>query len=170
MIGGLAFGLFIAFASAFAAVILGRNLTRSIFAAVIALAALAGSLIAVDAGFAALSAITISALILATLQLFGWMLVDVDRDHLPPTDRATWFARSLAFVLMGGALALLAFVVRDSELLDAASANTHVVLDTGALGELFFGAWRDLAILVGLAIPAGLLATLMLMRGEGEGR
>ena len=37
MIGGLAFGLFIAFASAFAAVVLGRNLTRSIFAAVIAL-------------------------------------------------------------------------------------------------------------------------------------
>jgi len=170
MIGGLAFGLFVAFAAAFAAVVLGRNLTRSIFAAVIALAALSGVLVTVNAGFAALCAITISALILGTLQLFGWMLVDVDRDHLPPTDRATWFARSLAFVLLGGGLLVLAVVMRGSEIFVATSAAARFVLDTGALGEQFFGVWRDLAILVGLAIPAGLLATLMLMRGEGEGR
>ena len=170
MIAALAFGLFVTFAAAFAAVVLGRNLTRSIFAAVIALAALSAVLVAVDAGFAALAATTISALMLGTLQLFGWMLVDVDRDHLPPTDRATWLARSLAFVLLGGGLILLAMAVGDAPSFEIASSQSHVALDAGALGERIFGVWQDLAILVGLALSAGLLATLMLMRGEGEGR
>lgn len=167
MMLGLIAGLSISFAAAFAAVILGRNLTRSIFAAVISLAALAAVLVSVDAGFAALCAVTISALSLVTLQLFGWMLVDVDRDHLPPTDRGTRLARSLAFILLGGGLALLAANLADAPLLVAVE-NT-AASDAAALGLRFFGPWRDLALLAGLTLSAGLLATLMLMRGEGEG-
>jgi NADH:ubiquinone oxidoreductase subunit 6 (subunit J) len=168
MMWGLAAGLFVSFAAAFAAVILGRNLTRSIFSAAISIAALSFVLVSMDAGFAALCAITIGALLLATLQLFGWMLVDVDRDHLPPTDRATWFARSLAFILLGGGLALFAVHLVDTSslMLSRPAAST----DAANLGLRFFGVWRDLATLAGLTLAAGLLAALMLMRGEGEGR
>jgi hypothetical protein len=38
------------------------------------------------------------------------------------------------------------------------------------IGELLFGAWRDLATLCGLALSAGLLAALMLLHDDSGGR
>jgi hypothetical protein len=104
------------------------------------------------------------------IQLFGWMLVDVDRDHLPPTDRATWLARSLAFFLLGGGLVLLAALALERH--DLAPPAEAVAMATSAeIGALLFGPWRDLAVLCGVAISAGLLATLMLLRDDdGEKR
>ena len=101
MTGGVILGLSLALLSAFASVVLGRNLARSITAGVLAVAGLSIALVSANAGFVGLVVMTIAALVLATIQLFGWMLVDVERDHLPPTDRATWLARSLAFLLLG---------------------------------------------------------------------
>lgn len=59
------------------------------------------------AGFQSLAIVVLSALMLATIHISGWMLIDVDRDHLPPTDRPTRIASSLAFLLVGGGLGLL---------------------------------------------------------------
>ena len=105
---GVIFGLSVALLAAFAAVLTGRNLTRSVTAAAISIGGLAVALTSAGAGFMGFFVLITAALVLMTLQLFGWMLVDVDRDHLPPTDRATWLARSIAFLLLGGGLALLA--------------------------------------------------------------
>jgi NADH:ubiquinone oxidoreductase subunit 6 (subunit J) len=107
---GIAFGLLAAVASGFAAILAGRNLTRSITAAAISIAGLGIALTASGAGFVGFFLLSVAAMSLTTIQLFGWMLVDVDRDHLPPTDRVTWIARSLAFLLLGGGLFLLVWI------------------------------------------------------------
>lgn len=170
----LAVGLGLAFVAAFASVVLGRNLTRSIFAAVLVLGLLAVVFVATGEGYAALFAVMLAGLALATIQLFGWMLVDVDRDHLPATDRGTWVARSLAFVLLGGGLVLLALALLDEGSLvptlgtSAPQAPAESMASTAELGRRFFGPWRDLATLCGLTIAAGLVASLMLLRDEGE--
>ena len=72
-----------ALASAFVAVAFGEVLTRSVVAgyAAIALFGLAG--LAAGGGVVALCVVIIGFLSFAILQLFGWMLVDVDHDHLP---------------------------------------------------------------------------------------
>ena len=169
MSGGVMLGLSLALLSAFASVVLGRNLARSITAGVLAVAGLSIALVSANAGFVGLVVMTVAALVLATIQLFGWMLVDVERDHLPPTDRATWLARSLAFLLLGAGLALLAMVAVYRGVLmpvaDPAGVPTPRVI-----GELLFGAWRDLATLCGVALSAGLLATLMLLHDDGGRR
>ena len=166
---GVVLGLSLALLSAFASVVLGRNLARSITAGVLAVAGLAIALVSGNAGFVGFLAMTVAALVLATIQLFGWMLVDVERDHLPPTDRATWLARSLAFLLLGAGLLLLAVVALDRGAL--APVEGSVTMPTPrAIGELLFGRWRDLATLCGIALSAGLLATLMLLHDDGGGR
>jgi hypothetical protein len=170
MSAALCIGLAIALASAFGAIMLGRNLTRSLVAGTVFIAALALALLIAGAGFPSLVVVVLGALMLATLQVFGWMLVDVDRDHLPPTDRPTRVARSLAFLLFGGGLLLLVaaalvtgeFTIVGQRLTIAAAAE---------IGAFLFGPLRDATILIGLTIAAGLLAALLLLQDDGqEGR
>lgn len=167
--GSLALALGVALAAAFASIVVGRNLTRSIAAGAISIGALAFALIGSGAGFVGFFVVTVAALVLATIQLFGWMLVDVDRDHLPPTDRATSIARSLAFLLLGGGLVLLVATALDRGVFTPIGGS--VMLATASqIGELLFGPWRDLATLSGIAIAASMLASLMLLRGDEQGR
>ena len=171
---GAVFSLGIASIAAFMSVVLGRNLTRSVAAAVVSVAALAFALVQAEGGYAAIFALTVAALVLSILQLFGWMLVDVDRDHLPSTDRGTWLARSLAFVLVGAGLVQLGKGLT-SEAAAMIASNSHPGVEftfrtSEEVGPLLFGAGGDLAILIGLALASVLLASLMLLRGDGEER
>ena len=171
---GAVFSLGIASIAAFMSVVLGRNLTRSIAAAVVSVAALAFALVRSEGGYAAIFALTVAALVLAIVQLFGWMLVDVDRDHLPPTDRGTWLARSLAFVLVGAGLVQLGKGLT-SEAAAMIASNSYPGVEftfrtSEEVGPLLLGAGGDLAILIGLALASVLLASLMLLRGDGEER
>lgn len=158
-----------AFVAAFLAVVLGRNLTRAIFAALVAVGLVFVLLVGAAAGFEALFLIASAALALGLVQLFGWMLVDVDRDHLPSTDAATAAARSIAFLLVGGGLALLARGV-GSEMSSiggrAAAAPVHAL----ALGRRLFVQQPEGALLLGLLLAAVLLAALMLLRDSPEAR
>jgi hypothetical protein len=97
------------------------------------------------------------------------MLVDVERDHLPPTDRPTWVARSLAFLLLGAGLMLFVMVALDRGVLMPAEDPVGMPAPR-VIGELLFGAWRDLATLCGIALSAGLLASLMLLHDDGGRR
>lgn len=169
MSGTVVFGLAIALAAGFAAVVLGRNLTRAIAAGATSVAGLAIALSSVHAGFAGGVVATLAILTLAVIQLFGWMLVDVDRDHLPPTDRLTWVARGIAFLLLGGGLALGVKGVLDRGLWVAAPTFVDRA-SPRAIGELFFGRWSDLATLCGVMLAAALLASLMLLRDDEESR
>jgi hypothetical protein len=159
----IAIAIVVALLSGFSAIVLGRNLTYSIAAAGIAVLALAIALLASGVGFIALFVAIPFGLILSLVQLFGWMLVDVDRDHVPPTDRVTAFARSLAFLLLaGGLLGLLLMVgpLQGGEP-EALSAPGPV-----GIGVLLLGPWRDLSTLFGLVMAAALLASFMLLRDE----
>lgn len=159
----------VALLAAFAAVLLGRSLTGSIGAAIVSLLALTIALLALGAGFVALITISCGALGLAAIQLYGWMLVDIDRDHLPPTDAATRLARSLAFLLLGGGLGLLlAGIALQGGFPEAAGALTEA--GPRAIGERLFGGAGELATLLGLTIAGALLATLMLSMDEGADR
>jgi hypothetical protein len=130
-------------------------------------------------GLAAFVALVVAALALMLVQLFGWMLVDVDRDHLPSTDAGTLLARSLAFLIVGCGLVLLgrgvsaAFASRTEAMPGIlAAVDTGVTpgilaaVDTGVT----LGTVRDFAILAGLTLSASLLASLMLLRDDGEER
>ena len=162
---------------ALVSVVVGRNLTRSIAAAVASLGALAflflGALsrgpsalaLGPGVGLAAIAAIIVATLVLSLVQLFGWMLVDVDRDHLPPTDRGTWFARSLAFLIVGGGLGWLGRAL-DASIRDAGGGPREVFVAE----RLVEASARDFAVLAGLALSAVLLASLMLLRDDGEER
>lgn len=171
---GAMFSLGIASIAAFMSVVLGRNLTRSIAAAVVSVAALAFALVQAEGGYAAIFALTAAALVLSIVQLFGWMLVDVDRDHLPPTDRGTWLARSLAFVLVGAGLVLLGKgLISEAAAMIASNSHSGVEFTfrtSAEVGPLLLGADGDFAILIGLALASVLLASLMLLRGDGEER
>ena len=167
MLTALCIGLMVALMSASAAIVLGRNLTRSLLAGTVFISALGFALFIAGAGFASLVVVIQGAFTLSIFQVFGWMLVDVDRDHLPPTDRPTWIARSLAFLLFGGGLILLAVeVLMTGEL----SIVGQPVLAAGPveIGMLLFGPLRDVVILMGLAIAASLLAALLLLQDDGQ--
>jgi NADH:ubiquinone oxidoreductase subunit 6 (subunit J) len=164
--GGSATCLLVAFVAALLSVVLGRHLTRSLFAAVCAVVAVGAALLSVGAGFAALAATTLLGLALATIQLFGWMLVDADRDPLEPPDAATWIARGLAFGMLAGGFGLLLSALSPSGVIEPVSLDSRG--GAAALGALFFGTWRDLAAISGLALGAGLLAALMLLRDDGR--
>lgn len=168
----LVVALALACLSAFASVVLGRNLTRSIFAAGASLAALGLALVQAGGGYPAWFAIAGATLALAVVQLFGWMLVDVDRDHLPPTDGLTALARSLAFaVLAGGIIGLGLVLARSGEGVAASSfASAGLSTEGSFVGERFFGSLPEGVSLVGLLLAATLLASLMLLRGEGRNR
>lgn len=158
--------------AAFASVVLGRNLTRSIFAAGASLAALGLVLIESGGGYPAWFALAGTGLAFALVQLFGWMLVDVDRDHLPRTDGLTALARGLSFVLLAGGIALLGLAFAQADLAPVAATNAArgLAADGGFVGDRFFGSLQEGASLVGLLLAATLLASLMLLRGEGRNR
>ncbi|MHA7837729.1 MAG: PRA1 family protein [bacterium] len=198
--------------AAFAAILLGRNLTHSLTAAQVFVVALLLWLPMSGVGTVAWL-LGIGALaVLGLLQVFGWMLVDVDRDHLPPTEPATRVARGLAFALLGGAIALLGILAADeltsidggsaarpgpalsaavgvgsgavgvergaSMRSDAdgpdsqAGAAADVAVadmasgDAAAIGAQLFGSLQPLVLLLGLAIAAALLSTLLLLRDD----
>jgi NADH:ubiquinone oxidoreductase subunit 6 (subunit J) len=161
-------GLFLAVACAFLAIVLGRNLTRSIVAASGSLAFLAFALLVSGGGFLGLVVVIVAALTLLVVQTFGWMLVDVDRDHLPPTDPPTRIARSLAFALFGGGLSIFVVIaLQRGEL--GLGARFGAAVEAWQTGAILFGPLYDATIVLGLAIAASLVAALMLLRDDGEG-
>jgi len=169
----------VAWLLALVSVAVGRNLTRSIAAAVGSLVTLAlvffttlsrmptGLALSSGVGLGSFVALVVATLVLMLVQLFGWMLVDVDRDHLPATDRGTRLARSLAFLVVGGGLVLLGWGV-------SAAFAERTTVTPGILAAVDagipLGTVRDFAILAGLALSASLLASLMLLRDDGEER
>lgn len=168
MFAGLSIGLLMALTSAFAAIALGRNLTRSIVCGYAFLAAMGFTLLVAGAGFLSLVVAIAGGLMLGTLQLYGWMLVDVDWDHLPPTDRPTWVARGIAFVLVGGGLLLLVSVALITG--EFTIEGNHLAIASPAeIGALLFGSLRDATILIGLTIATSLLGVLLLLQ-EDDGK
>ncbi len=163
----LCVGLVVALGSAFGAIVLGRNLTRSLLAGYVFIAALGFTLFVADAGFLSLVVVILGALMLMIIQVFGWMLVDVDQDHLPATDRPTWIARSLAFLLFGGGLILLMLIaLLTGEL--AIDGRPLELAPPSEIGALLFGPLRDATILIGLTIAAGLLGVLLLLQDDAQ--
>jgi len=163
----LCVGLVVALVSAFGAIVLGRNLTRSLLAGLVFVSALAFALLIAGAGFLSLVVVVLAALTLAVFQVFGWMLVDVDRDHLPATDRPTRIARSLAFLLFGGGLLLLVTTaIKTGEL--SFEGSRVAVAEPVEIGRLLFGPLGDATILMGMAIAASLLAALLLLHDDGQ--
>ena len=167
MLTGLCAVLMIALATAFGAIVLGRNLTRSLASGFVSMAAIGLALLIAESGFLSFVVVILGAVALATLQLFGWMLVDFDRDHLPSTDRPTWIARGLAFILLGGGLSLLAVAAIDRGELDS-TVTSAVVAGPREIGLLLFGSLQDVAVLLGFAVAASLLAALLLLNDDGE--
>jgi len=162
--------LLLALASALAAVVLGQVLTRSVLAGHAAMAGLGLACLAAGGGVLALCFVLFGLVWLVILQLFGWMLVDVDRDHLPAPAGRTITARLAALATVAAGLALLARRALRSGQLDAviAPGGAGVAIDPTALGGFFIGAGSELALLLGLLLAAGLLTALGLLRDEGS--
>jgi len=148
-----------------AVVVLGRNLTRSVMLGYVFLSVLCLFLVVAGSGFLAVVVSILAAVALASIQIFGWMLVGVDRDHLAPSDPGTRIARSLAFLVLGAGLFVL-FGALAAELATPAASSPSGL---GAIGAAIFGPLGGAAILLGLAIAAALLATMLLIRDEEEG-
>lgn len=158
-----------ALASALAAVLLGEVLTRSIVAASAALAAFGLACLAAGGSVVPLSIVIVGLLSLAILQLFGWMLVDVDHDHLPRLSLRTASARGLALVVFAAALGLLGHeALRRGELAPAAATAEPVgAVDPEAFGGFFVGTAAELPVVLGCLLAAALLTALCLLRDEG---
>ncbi|MFK7895635.1 MAG: hypothetical protein AB8G23_07345 [Myxococcota bacterium] len=169
MIFLLSLSLAAALLCAFLAIVLGRNLTRSVVSAFAMMASLTFGLLIAGGGFFGLFVVSFAALMLATIQLFGWMLVDVDRDHLVKMDLGTAFARSLAFVIFGIALGLLGFFLWTGGDLRSAGSVLHTV-DPRAAGLILFSELEELVTILGFAIAAALLSSILLLRDDGRGR
>lgn len=172
--------LAVALASALVAVVFGQVLTRSVVAGYAAIASFGLAGLAAGGGVVALCVVIFGLLTFAILQLFGWMLVDVDHDHLPaPSARRTvaqavalaTFAAGLVWLgrraLRAGELAAPAFSPSPSPLPPTAPIDRVVAFDPGALGAFFFGGRGELAILLGCLLAAALLTALSLLRDEG---
>jgi TRAP-type C4-dicarboxylate transport system permease small subunit len=161
--------LVLGLASALAAVVLGQVLTRSVVAGHVAIAAFGLAGLAAGGGVVALCFAIVGLLALAIVQLFGWMLVDVDHDHLPPLLRRTRGARGLALVVFAAGLVVLSReALRRGELAAApALVEPASPFDPRALGAFFFGAHSELAAVLGCLLAAGSLTALSLLRDEG---
>ena len=160
--------------SALAAVLLGEVLTRSIVAASAALAAFGLACLAAGGGVVALCIVIVGLLSLSIVQLFGWMLVDIDHDHLPRVSLRTASARGLALACFAAGLALLGReTLRRGELVFVPASGERLAgFDPGALGAFFFGSISLGSIgalpgVLGCLIAAGLLTALCLLRDEG---
>lgn len=163
----LGIGLAVCVVSAFCAVALGRNLTRSLVSGTVFVSALSFMLLIAGAGYLSFVVAMLAALTLVLLQLFGWMLVDVDRDHLPAVDRPTRIARGLAFALFGGGLLMFFVAARlDGEF--AILGRPLSIASSAEIGAFLFGPLREFVFQVGLAIGASLLAAQLLLRDDGK--
>lgn len=169
--GALGFGLL----AALMAVVQGQVLSRAVLAGAAAMSALGLALLAAGGGVLALCFVLVALVWLAVLQLFGWMLVDVDHDHLPGLSWRTTGARVAALAVFAAALVAFARALwRRGELAGAVgvggdlaqAARLREALDPAAIGGLFIGVHGDLALPVGLLLAAGLLAALCLLRDE----
>jgi len=157
----------LALVCALAAVLLGEVLTRSIVAAAAAIAAFGLVCLAAGGGVVALCVAIVGLLSLSIVQLFGWMLVDIDHDHLPRVALRTAFARGLALAIFAAGLGLLGReALRRGELAPAPGARL-ATLDPDAVGAFFFGASGALPAILGCLIAAALLTALCLLRDEG---
>ena len=150
---------------ALAAIVLGRNLTRSVMIGYVFVGGLCIVLLVAGAGFLAVIVSIVSVIGLASIQAIGWMLVDVNRDHLPPTDAPTWIARALAFAMLGAGLVLLVGVIGP----ELATPHVFATAESALLGRALFGPLGGAAALLGLAIAAALLATMLLLRDDEGG-
>lgn len=161
--------LALALVSALIAVVVGRVLTRSVLAGHAAMAGLGFACLAAGGGVLALCFVLFGLVWLSILQLFGWMLVDVDGDHLPAPSWRTTAARLAALGTFAAGLAIAARRVLRSGQLGAVGASDalETPIDPTTLGGLFIGAGNELALLVGLLLAAGLLTALWLLRDEG---
>lgn len=166
----VAAALLVALASALAAILLGQVLTRSVLAGHAAMAGLGLACLAAGGGVLALCFVLFGLVWLVILQLFGWMLVDVDRDHLPAPAWRTTAARLAALATFAAGLGLLLRRALRSGQLDAVvpAGGVGLSIDPTALGGLFIGAGNELALLLGLLLAAGLLTALVLLRDEGS--
>lgn len=151
---------------ALAAVLLGKNLTRSVIAGFASIGLLGMALMLAGMGLAAVGVCLMAMIGLACVQVFGWMLVDVDRDQVRPTDAPTWIARLLAFGLLGGGLVLL---VRGLGPPIAGLGGGEGAPATAQMGAVLLGEWAGLSVLLGVVLAAALLAAMLLLRGTGEG-
>ncbi len=168
MIGLLLFFLSFALLCAMLAIVLGRNLTRSVVAGFAMIAGLVFALLIARGGYFGLVVVSLGALMLSAIQLFGWMLVDVDRDHLAKMDFGTAFARSLAFAVFGLALSLLGyFLWTEGEL--RLGEETLRWVDARAVGFALFGELGELVTMLGFAIAGALLSSILLLRDDGRG-
>lgn len=165
----LIFFLSAALFCAMLAIVLGRNLTRSVVAGYAMIAGLVFGLLIARGGYFGLFLVSMGALMLAAIQLFGWMLVDVDRDHLARMDFTTAFARALAFAVFGLALGLLAFSLWNGTELRSGGGALRLV-DARAVGISLFGEMSELVTILGFAIAGALLSSILLLRDDGRGK
>lgn len=137
-------------------------------AAAASLAAFGLACLAAGGGVVALCVVIVGLLSLSIVQLFGWMLVDIDHDHLPRTSLRTATARGLALAAFAAGLALLGReALRRGELAFALAPGERLAgFDPGALGSFFFGSNGELPVVLGCLIAAGLLTALCLLRDE----
>ena len=167
----IAVAVVVALALAALSVLVGAVLTRSIVAACAALAAFGLACLAAGGSVVALCLVIIGLLSLAIVQLFGWMLVDVDHGHLQRLALRTASARALALAVFAAGLVLLGReALRRGELGQTVPVAQHVdALEPAALGAFFFGLESSgaLAAVLGFLIAAALLTALCLLRAEG---
>lgn len=172
MISLVELALGVALASALVAIVFGQVLTRSVVAGYAAIAAFGLAGLAAGGGVVALCVVIIGLLTFAILQLFGWMLVDVDHDHLPAPSARRVGAQLLALSTFAAGLVWLGRrALRAGELAALPSpsvpADRSAAFDPEALGVFFFGGRGELAILLGCLLAAALLTALSLLRDEG---
>ena len=168
MIALLLFFLSFALLCAMLAIVLGRNLTRSVVAGFAMITGLVFALLIARGGYFGLVVVSVGALMLAAIQLFGWMLVDVDRDHLAKMDFGTAFARSLAFAVFALSVGLLGFLLWTSGELRLDQGALQLV-DARAVGFALFGEMSELVTMLGFTIAGALLSSILLLRDDGRG-
>lgn len=163
----LFFSLALSLGSAFVAVVFGQVLSRAVIAGHVAVAALGLAGLAAGGGLTALALVVFGLLWLALLQLIGWMLVDVDHDHLPALRARTLLARGLALALFAfGQLAFLRTALRRSAFGRPGESTAPIPLEPDALGAFFIGRGSEVAVVLGLLLAASLLTALRLLRDE----
>lgn len=170
MIVLIGLALLLAIACALVAVVFGEVLTRSVVAGYAATSAFGLAALAAGGGVVALCGVIVGLLSFALVQLFGWMLVDVDHDHLPAPALTRRLAQSAALGLVAAGIAFLARrAFREGELVRPAvrGSGEAIGFDPAALGAFFFGGNAEVALLLGCLLAAALLTALSLLRDEG---
>ncbi len=169
MISLIPIALVVALASAAVAVVFGQVLSRSVVAGYAAIAAFGLAGLAAGGGVVALCFVIVGLLSFLLLQLFGWMLVDVDHDHLPAPTLSRTGAQAVVLAIFAAGLALLGRrAFRAGELAaPSATGDRSASFDPAALGAFLFGGHGELAMLLGCLLAAALLTALSLLRDEG---